>query len=212
MDVVSPNQAIVASGLTSNLRKGGRYHLLMGELMRDETFESLVRGAKRTQAIIWLAFTIEPFVYVVLSLIVSQGAITCSGQTAWPFSRWDFYFLACLLVVASLLISRFLLSDHQIKARLARGQFEADGTPPENLSAHDAQLLSASRYYLTPMLLGWGLNSSVPIGGLILLFTSGDCRTILVLSALAVVLNLLAYPQLDAFVERVRNLQLEEGI
>jgi hypothetical protein len=27
-----------------------------------------------------------------------------------------------------------------------------------------------------------------------------------------VVLNLLAYPQLDAFVERVRNLQLEEGI
>jgi hypothetical protein len=43
------------------------------------------------------------------------------------------------------------------------------------------------------------------------LFTNGDCNTILILSALAVMLNLLAYPQLDAFVERARNLQLEEG-
>jgi hypothetical protein len=81
----------------------------------------------------------------------------------------------------------------------------------EDLSEQELRLLSVAHYYLTPMLLSWGLNGCVPIGGLILLFTNGDCNTILVLSALAVVLNLLAYPQLDAFVERARNLQLEEG-
>jgi len=180
--------------------------------MDYETSEASLQAAKRTQMIIWLAFTVEPFVYVVLSFIVSQGAIACTGQTTGPYLKWGFYFVACLLAVTSLLISRFLLSDRQIKARLANGQFEADGAPPSgSLGAHDAKLLSLSRCYLSSMLLSWGLNSCVPVGGLILLFTNGDSRTILVLSALAVVLNLLAYPQLDAFIERVRNLQLEEG-
>jgi hypothetical protein len=149
---------------------------------------------------------------VVLSFIVNQGTIACAGQTAWHYLKWDFYFLACLLVVASLLISRFLLSDRQIKARLALEQIEADESPLRDSSPSEAQLVSLSRYYLTSLLMSWGLNSCVPIGGLILLFINGDGRTVLVLSALAVVLNLLAYPQLDAFVERVRNLQLEEGI
>lgn len=179
--------------------------------MGDETFESLLRGIKRTQTIIWLALTTEPVVYVVLSFLVSQGAVACTGQTGWSYLKWDFYFLACLLVVASLLISRFLLSDRQIKARLQTGQLD-DSSGSKDLSEQESQLLSAAHYYSTPMLLNWGLNSCIPIGGLLLLFTSGDGRTILVLSALAVVLNLLAYPQLDAFIERVRNLQLEEGI
>jgi hypothetical protein len=181
-------------------------------MMGDETFESLLHGIKRTQLLIWLAFTTEPFVYVVLSFIVSGGAIPCAEQTTGPYLKWGFYLLACLFAVASLLVSRFLLSDRQIKARLEAGQLEIDGLPaPEGLSAQEVQLLSVSHYYLTPMLLSWGLNSFVPIGGLILLFTSGDCRTILVLSALAVVLNLLACPQLDVFVERARSL-VEEGM
>ncbi|MBN1976095.1 MAG: hypothetical protein JW918_01735 [Anaerolineae bacterium] len=176
--------------------------------MGDETFESFLKGTKRTQMIIWLAITTEPFVYVVLSFLVSQGAVECTGQTAGPYLKWGAYLFACLFAVASLLISRFLLSDRQIKARLQIGQLDS----PEGLSERDSRLLSVAYYYLTPMLLSWGLNSFVPIGGLILLFATGDCNTILVLSALAVVLNLLAYPQLDAFVERVRSLQLEEEI
>jgi uncharacterized membrane protein len=180
--------------------------------MEGGTFESLLRGTKRTQLLIWLAFTTEPFVYVVLSFIVSQGAISCAEQTAGPYLKWGFYLLACLFAVASLLIGRFLLSDRQIKARLEAGQLEMDGSSASrDLSAQEVQLLSVSHYYSTPMLVSWGLNSGVPIGGLILLFTSDDCRTILVLSALAVVLNLLAYPQLDAFVERARSL-VEEGM
>ena len=175
--------------------------------MGGETFESSLKGIKRTQMIIWFALTTEPFVYVLLSFLVSQGAVEC-GQTAEPYLKWGAYLFACLFAVASLLISRFLLSDRQIKARLQIGQL--DGSADSN--EHESRLLSVSQYYLTPMLLSWGLNGCVPIGGLILLFTNGDCSTILVLSALAVVLNLLAYPQLDAFVERVRSLQLEEGI
>ena len=180
--------------------------------MEGETFESLLRGTKRTQLLIWLAFTTEPFVYVILTFVVSQGAISCAEQAAGPYLKWGFYLLACLLAVASLLVSRFLLSDRQIKARLETGQLGRDSSSAaKGLSAQESQLLSVSSYYLTPMLLSWGLNSFVPIGGLILLFTNGDCRTILILSALAVVLNLLSYPQLDAFIERARNLIVEEG-
>ncbi|MFL7794813.1 MAG: hypothetical protein AB8I69_21910 [Anaerolineae bacterium] len=179
--------------------------------MGDETFESLLKGTKRTQMMIWLAITTEPFVYVVLSFLVSQGMVECTGQATEPYLKWVAYLFACLFAVASLIISRFLLSDRQIKARLQAGQ--PDGSVgSKGLSGYESQLLGASSYYLTPMLISWGLNSFVPMGGLILLLTNGDCSTILVLSALAVVLNLLAYPQLDVFVERVRSLQLEEGI
>jgi hypothetical protein len=177
--------------------------------MDYETFEVSLRAAKRSLLLIWLALTMEPFVYVGLSFIVSQGAISCAEQTAEPYAKWGFYLLACLLAVASLLASRFLLSDRQIKARLEAGQLEMDSS--SGSEDWNAQLLSLSRHYTTSMLLSWGLNSFVPIGGLILLFTGGDCRTILVLSALAVVLNLLSYPQLDAFIERARNLIVEEG-
>jgi hypothetical protein len=180
--------------------------------MDYETSEVSLRAAKRSQLLIWLALTLEPFVYIVLSFVVSQGAISCAEQAAVPYSKWAFYLLACLLAVASLLVSRFLLSDHRIIAWLETGQLELDGSSAsEDLSGQESQLLSVSRYYTSSMLLSWGLNSFVPVGGLILLFTGGDCRTILVLSALAVVLNLLAYPQLDAFIERVRNLIGEEG-
>lgn len=173
----------------------------------DYETEASLQAAKRTQLLIWLALTMEPFVYVALSFVVSQRAISYAEQTAAPYWKWVFYLLACLLAVASLLVSRFLLSDRQIKARLEAGQLEIGGlSASEDLSEQASQLLSVSRYYLNSMLLSWGLNSCVPIGGLILLFTSGDCRTILILSALAVVLNLLAYPQLDAFLDRVRDL------
>lgn len=175
--------------------------------MDHEILDASLRAVKRTQVLIWLALTMEPFVYVGLSFLMSQGAISCTEQTAGPYSKWGSYLLACLLAVASLLVSRFFLSDRMIRARLESGQLEVDGSSAsEGLSGQESQLLSVSRYYLNSMLLSWGLNSFVPVGGLILLFTGGDCRTILVLSTLAVVLNLLSYPQLDAFIERVRGL------
>jgi hypothetical protein len=167
--------------------------------------EALLRAAKRSQLLIWLALTMEPFVYVGLSFLMSQGAISCAEQSA-GLSKWGSYLLACLLAVASLLVNRFLFSDRQIIARLESGQLEVGGSVSEDSSGPESQLVSLSRYYLNSMLPSWGLNSFVPVGGLLLLFTGGDCRTILVLSALAVVLNLLSYPQLDAFIERVRNL------
>jgi hypothetical protein len=174
--------------------------------MDHEMSDASLRAAKRTQWLIWLALTTEPVVYVGLSFFMSQGAISCTEQTA-GLSKWGSYLLACLLAVASLLVNRFLFSDRQITARLESGQIDIDGSSvSEGSSGQESQLLSVSRYYTTAMLLSWGLNGSVPVGGLILLFTGGDCRTILVLSALAVVLNFLMYPQLDTFIERVRDL------
>ncbi len=175
--------------------------------MGDETSGAPLQASKRTLMIVWFAFLAEPLIYALLPWVVSAEQVGGFERGMEFYWKWGSYLLAVVLAVASLLLSRFLLSDRQIEARLQAGQLESDGlSASKDLSAQESQLLSVSRYYLNSMLLSWGLNSFVPVGGLILLFTGGDCRTILVLSALAVVLNLLAYPQLDAFVERVRNL------
>jgi hypothetical protein len=175
-----------------------------------ETSEKSLQATRRPLMIVWFAFIVEPLVYSLLPWIVSADQLGGSAQSVACYWKWGAYLLAVGLAFASLALDRFMLSDRQIKARLAIEQIEAGGSPLGNSGLSEAQLASLSRYYLTSMLMSWGLNSSVPVGGLMLLFASGDSRTILVLSALAIVLNLLAYPQLDAFIERVRNLMVEE--
>jgi hypothetical protein len=173
--------------------------------MDEETLQTSLRASKRTLMIMWFVLLTEPLLYALLPWIISAGQLgecTSGVESTW---RWGAYLLAVALALASLALDRFLLSDRQIKARLA---IEQGGVGDGSLS--EAQLASLARHYQTARLMGWGLNGCVPIGGLILLFTNGDCRTILVLAALSVVLNLLSYPQLDAFIERVRNLMVEE--
>ena len=92
--------------------------------MDYETSDASLRAAKRSQLLIWLALTLEPFVYVGLSFIVSRGAISCVEQTAGSYLKWGSYLLACLLAVASLLVNRFFLSDRQIIARLEAERLE----------------------------------------------------------------------------------------
>jgi hypothetical protein len=180
--------------------------------MGSEALEASLQASKRNLMVTWFAFLAEPLVYALLPWIVGTGRMGGSAQGVEPNWKWGAYLLAVGLVLASLALDRFLLSDRQIKARLALERTETDGPPLGDSSLTGAQLASLSQHYRTCMLMSWGLNSSVPIGGLMLLFASGDSRTILVLSALAVVLNLLAYPQLDAFIERAKNLMVEEWI
>ncbi len=179
--------------------------------MNGKSVEASLQATRRTLMIMWFGFLAEPLIYALLPWIVSAEQVGGTERGAGAYWKWGAYFLAVALTFASLVLHRFLLSDRQIKARLAIEQVEADGAPLGSLSSSEAQLVSLSRYYLTSMLLSWGPNSCVPVGGLILLFMNGDSRTVLVLSALAVVLNLLAYPQLDAFIERVRNLSYDAG-
>jgi hypothetical protein len=160
------------------------------------TDENLLQSARRTQTIIWLAFVSEPLVYVALALVVSFERAEGVEQVAEPYLRWVFYLLAAVLAVASPLVRRFLLSERQLEA------LRGGGT---------SVLADASSRYLTASLVSWSLNSFIPVGGLILLFISGDGMTILVLAAAAMVLNLLAYPQLDAFVERVGESSYDLG-
>jgi MFS family permease len=171
--------------------------------MDGEAPEASLRASKRTLTILWLAFLVEPLVYALLPWIVSAAQVELPEQALSSSWRWGAFLLAVVLALASLVLHRFMLADRQIKTRLA---FEGES----NLS--ETQVLGLASYYRTAMLMIWALNSSVPIGGLVLLFTSGDSRTLLVLSALAVVLNLLAYPQLGAFVERAGDSMIEEGV
>jgi hypothetical protein len=179
--------------------------------MDEEILEASLRAGKRTLLIVWFACLAEPSFYAFLPWILRAGQVGVpvqSGASSW---RWGAFLLAVVLVLASLVLQRFMLSDRQIKARLAMGRGGADASPLGSSSLSEAQLLGLASHYRTSMLMVWALNGCVPIGGLMHLFTSGSDRTILVLSALAVVLNLLAYPQLDAFIEHVRDLRMSQG-
>jgi hypothetical protein len=179
--------------------------------MDDEKLEASLQADRRSLMITWFAFLAEPLIYALLPWILSAEQMGGVERGVAPYWKWGAFLLAVVLALASLALHRFLLSDRQIEVRLALERVGATASPPGvKSSLSEAQLVNLSRHYQTSMLICWGLNSSIPIGGLILLFTNGDDQTILVLSVLAVVLNLLAYPQLDAFVDRVRNLMVEE--
>jgi MFS family permease len=177
--------------------------------MDEERLEALLQANKRTLAVVWLALLAEPLVYALLPWIVSAAQIEIPEQNLSSSWRWGAFLLAVVLALASLALHRYMLSNRQIKVRLAIARVEAR-EPSLGSSLSKAQLLSLTAYYRTVMLMVWALNGSVPIGGLVLLFTSGDTRTIFVLSVLAVVLNLLSHPQLDAFIERAENFMDEE--
>jgi hypothetical protein len=159
--------------------------------MDYETTEASLQATRRTLMMMWVGSLVEPLIYAALPWLASTeqvgGPECCAGST-W---KWGAYLLAVILAAASVFLRRYLLSDRRLEA--FRG---GDG----------AALVEASRRYLTTSLLSWGVNGCIPVGGVILLFTAGDTRTILVLAATAVVLNLLDYPQLDRFIERVENL------
>jgi hypothetical protein len=179
--------------------------------MDKETLEVSLRAGKRTLLIVWFACLAEPSIYALLPWVLSAGQVGVPDQSGASSWRWGAFLLAVFLVLVSLALQRFMLSDRQIKARLAVKRGGADASPLGSSSLSEAQLLGLVSHYRTSMLVVWALNGCLPIGGLMHLFTSGDSRTILVLSALAVVLNLLAYPQLSAFVERVRDLSYGGG-
>ncbi|MBN1812269.1 MAG: hypothetical protein JXA14_10570 [Anaerolineae bacterium] len=159
--------------------------------MNGEAVEASLQATRRTLMIMWFGFLAEPLIYALLPWIVSAEQVGGSERGLEPYWKWGSYLLAVVLAAASALLRRFLLSDHQLEA-LRGGDASA--------------LIEASRRYLNASLLGWSLNSCIPISGVVLLFTGGDGMTILVLVAAAMVLNLLVYPQLDGFIERVRDL------
>jgi hypothetical protein len=178
----------------------------------DESASS--RSIKRTQVILWLAFMADPLASVALLLVwrSTQGDRMVEGAASCP--GWAAYLFAVLLAAASVFVRRLLLSERLVMTRLESGKSESDVLPmPGNLGARDEWLWRLSHWYLTPMLIAWGLNSLVTVGGLICLFTEGDEMPVIILSLAALVLNALAYPRFERFVERIEGLsQGWEGI
>ena len=159
--------------------------------MNDETVEISLQATRRTLMMMWVGSLVEPLIYAALPWIVGAEQVGGFERGVDPTWKWGAYLLAVILAAASVFLRRFFLSDRQLE--VFRG-------------GDASALVEASRRYLTTSLLSWGVNSCIPVGGLVLLFTTGDTNTVLVLSATAVVLNLLDYPQLDRFIERVENL------
>jgi hypothetical protein len=180
--------------------------------MMDES--TSLWSIKRTQVILWLAFTAEPLASVALLLVwrstqsdrLVKDTVSCPG--------WVAYLFAVLLAAASVFVRRLFLSERLVKARLESEESEPDVLPmPGNLGARDERVWSLSRHYLTPTLMAWSLNGFITVGGLMCLFTEGDEVPVIILSFAALVLNALAYPRFDRFVERIEGLGQDwEGI
>ena len=174
----------------------------------------LLRSIKRTQMIMWLAFIAEPFATLAVFLVWRgmQGDSVVKDRVSWP--GWFSYLFAVLLAVASVFVRHLLLSERLVVARLDSGKPGSDALAMlGSLDARSEWLWRLSRCYLSPMLIAWGLNSSITVGGLMRLFTAGDEVSVIALSLAALALNALAYPRFDRFVERMGDLSPHgEGI
>ena len=166
-----------------------------------------LRAIRRTQKIMWFAFLAEPSAYVGLSLVwgATQNGRVVQRIAPWP--AWVWYLPAVLLAAASVFVRRLLLSARFVESRLESGKLGSHVLPVlGRLTPRSEWLSRLSRVYLTHMIIAWSLNGFVPIGGLMLLFTKGDGVSVLALSLAALVLNALAYPRFDRFVERMGGL------
>jgi hypothetical protein len=169
----------------------------------------LLRSIKRTQMIMWLAFAAEPFATLALLLVwrYTQGDRVVKDAVSWP--EWFSYLFAILLAAASVVVRRLFLSERRVRARCEGGKVGSEALAVLGSSdARGERLWRLSRCYLRPMLIAWGLNSSITVGGLMRLFTAGDEASVVVLSLVALVLNALAYPRFDRFVERMQDVSL----
>jgi hypothetical protein len=158
--------------------------------MDDQFPEDLLQGHKRNLTLFWLVFVFEPLFYLILPWVVNDLEVEGMMPDVALYAKWGFYFLAVILAVASILVHRVLLSDRRLQAM---------------------RVEEALRSYLSTELATWSLNGAIPLGGVFMFFLSGDVQLLVILSILGMVLNLLARPRLDVFVERVRELHYGAG-
>jgi F0F1-type ATP synthase membrane subunit c/vacuolar-type H+-ATPase subunit K len=187
--------------------------------MRSTALNEVLRPARFTQGILWVALTMSIVIYVgVAWMVASQRA---ESRPLDPTLELGVTLVAFLLAGASVVMPRWLLSDDRIREFLGKewspAEFLGNRRPIAGMDAvvaklrllpeHERKLAGVPALFFTPFILRMVLNEAVAILGLVLAFLSGRFEPVLPFAITAIVLNLLAFPRLDPLIERVEMLQ-----
>jgi hypothetical protein len=209
---------------TSKLRNAGsRISDITGEggNMVSERLHDLIRPQQFLLTLLWLIFTLSIAVYVgVAYFTVPPGVAVLRAGAAADRPPGSVYPIAAALgALAGFLLRRFLLSKQRIQAQLSaplnttlyctnpqtKQVDEQKRSIIEGLTDIEKKLLSVSGRYFIPSVLSLVLNETVGILGLVAAMGSGNPAAILPYAAVGLLLNLLIFPRVQAFVQAVEK-------
>jgi len=184
--------------------------------------ETLVRPQALTMRIIWGAMTLAVFLYGVVAYSVAASA--SAPVTGLPEAGLLRFALGAAAVAAGLMsvvIPRFIPSEETIRRVMASepdvaalGLNPRTGRPDPGraaliaaLSAPERQLLAAVPLASIQLVVRVALAEVPAITGFVLVMLTHEPTSYLPFGAFSLVLVVLAYPRLDAFLERAATLR-----
>ena len=179
--------------------------------------KEFLEPSRRLWLVLWFAMTFSMVIYVLVAFLVSRqhspadlssGLLTAFGG------------IAAVATLASLLIPRFLPSDDRLRSEL-NSDFDPESLArnPQTGSVNQDRLQKIALVapyeqkfmvlpflYFTPFILRLVINEAVAIFGLVLSILSHSLAPMLPFIAVAIILNLAAFPRLDPMIERASRL------
>jgi hypothetical protein len=189
--------------------------------MLSDTLKELLRPLEIVPRIIWAAFTLSMLIYVCIVYYMAWAGQLSSLVnadvakvllTVCPV-------VAAVLVCVSFLVRRLPFSGRLVKARLASPiELSCHFTNPhtrlinehkrakiESLSHTEQKLLQVSTMCFPPTLLSMVLNEAIVILGLLLAILTGTTTAIVPYAVIGITLNVVMFPSIRAFVEKVQS-------
>lgn len=186
--------------------------------MVSPVLHDLLRPQLLVLRLLWTALTVSIAIYVAVAwLVVAEGPL--AGE-APPAVALVLGAVALTTVVLSFLVPRLLLSDERLRALVADASPDVERlavdprtqqVDPERqrrlaqLSPGERRLLPVAAAAQAPLVVRLALNEAVAIFGFVLALLTGDVAALLPFAAVALVLNVLAWPRLDPLLERART-------
>jgi len=178
----------------------------------------LMKPQLLTLRIIWAALTVSIPLYVFVAWWLAHRP--GPDVPLPPAMVWAFALGAVPLVMASFLLPRALLSAERLRAVMAApapspepGRDPRTGRPDARrarllaqVSARERSLLQLGRVAPTPVLIRLVLNEAVALFGFVLSVLSRDFAPAVPFAAVALALNLAAWPRFEPLLERARTL------
>lgn len=181
--------------------------------MTSPGFDSLIAPAARVQQLLWAVLTFSLVLYGVVALVVARPE---EGRELSSTLTVVFAGVACAIAVVAFRVPAIMLSDERLRALLAPEPSpdelarhpQTGRIDPERrrriaeLPPHEQRLLRLPVAAQTPLILRLVLHEAIGILGLVLSFLSLRFAPAVPFLLAAIVLNVLARPQLRALCER----------
>jgi hypothetical protein len=179
--------------------------------------EQLIKPATRVQQMLWATLTASLLVYVAVAYVAARPE---EAREIPANMTLALALIACAIAALASRIPAVLLSDDKLRAlltpepspeELAKNPQTGKVHPErqreiEALPVHEQRLLRLPAAAFVPFIARLVLNESIGIFGLVLSFLSHRFEPVLPFALAAIVLNLLARPNLRALLQRGAHL------